>query len=187
MLNKIMNEHENMIRKYWLLSVFFILVVRPLVVLAIPAISSLSPISEKDLAVCPVGVTIGIIQVVFLWHCAYRNQGTKLLSFYLVSLPLWLVISIMEALTDSGDAGTITASDSSDAVSITTGLISILVELSIFFWWFVLSLKMKDVNKAIKERMLEEKLKTLEEIAEYYPSPRVRRSAQMILEENKWM
>ena len=100
MLNKIMNEHENMIRKYWLLSVFFILVVRPLVVLAIPAISSLSPISEKDLAVCPVGVTIGIIQVVFLWHCAYRNQGTKLLSFYLVSLPLWLVISIMEALSE---------------------------------------------------------------------------------------
>lgn len=150
----VITKLENKTRKHWLFSTFFFLAFYPLVDLAISSILSLSSISKEALADCSAKVITGIIQAVFLWHCAYRNHGTKLLSFYLVSLPLVLMISIVAPLADSSDAGTTNTSDSCDAYTITT----FLVALSVFFWWLVLSLKMKNVNKAIQKRMLKKKL-----------------------------
>lgn len=141
------NKSENKTRKYWLVSTFFFLVFFPLVDLAISAILSPIPIPKEVLADCPAKVTIGIIQAIFLWHCAYRNHGTKLLSFYLVAGPLLVMISMVSPLADD----TTTASGSGDAYTITTSLIALFG----FFWWFLLSLKMKNVNKAIQARILE--------------------------------
>lgn len=145
---------ENKTRKHWLFSTFFILVFYPLIDLAISAISSVSSIPKEVLADFTVKIITGVIQTIFLWHCAYRNHGTKLLSFYLVALPLLLVISMVVSLADPGNVDTTTASDSCATYTITASLGA----LAAFFWWLVLSLKMKNVNKAIQEKMLEEKL-----------------------------
>jgi hypothetical protein len=154
--NCVINKSENKTRKHWLFSTFFILVFHPLVDLAISAILPHDSLPEKDLADRPVQVIIGMIQAVFLWHCAYRNHGTKLLSFYLVSLPLVFIISML--IPDSGDTGATGASDFCHAYTIVSGLLA----LTVFFWWLVLSLKMKNVNKAMQKRILTESSKLAE-------------------------
>lgn len=151
MESKITNKHEDKTRRRWLFSTFLVLVFLPSLSLAMDAFLPWN--SSEDLGEPIVRLIIGIFQIIFLWHCAYRNQGTKLLSFYVVTLPLLAIISMVTCLLDSSEPCTPTSYE----VYITG--IAALVELSVLFSWLVLSLKMKDVNKAIQERMSEEKIK----------------------------
>jgi hypothetical protein len=135
----ITNYSENKIRKHWLLSAGSLFLFYPIVrfvlfLLLLPQGALSKGVLMDSLA----HVFSGTFVMLVIWHCAYRKYGTKLLSFWLFVSPLTMGASIMKALRESGDTWTVSF---------------ISFEVAVFLWWFLLSLKMRSVNKAVQERL----------------------------------
>lgn len=77
------------------------------------------------------------IELWLIWHCAYRKPGTKLLTFWLFFSPLEWLISMVMALKESNPW--------------MIGFIP--VDTSIFLWCYLMSIKVRNINKTINERL----------------------------------
>ena len=90
-------------------------------------------ILESVLYECLIYVTFGILSLWLIWYCAYKNPGTRLLTF-------WLVMSPIKRITNIGQK----LSEPSGVLII----IALVIENGIFLWWYLLSLKLRKINKA---------------------------------------
>jgi hypothetical protein len=131
------NKIEGKNRKYWLFSSFCVFLFLPINWLFI-AIASSEGIKSSDLYSslgCGIFVLIAVqvsIQLYAIWYCAYKKHGTKLLTCLLVLLPIsrfaaWSVIP-REPLI----------------------IVVTLIDVVICAWWFVLSLRIRKINKKIQ-------------------------------------
>lgn len=137
--NFVISKSQNKTRKHWLLSTFSLLILYPLVLFAFFAVLSESVAIPKDALIeSLIHAFAGIIPMWIIWHCAYRKYGTKFLTFWLVTSPIKALASIVEFLKESYDSWTIAY---------------ILLDLAFFSWWFIISLKMRTVNKTIQKRL----------------------------------
>ncbi len=139
MPSSIANNSENRIRKHWLFSTASLLIFYPLALFAFFSfLSTRISISEEAL-IEPLAYAIaGLIPLWLIWHCAYRKHGTKLLSFWMVVSPIKMLASIVGCLKEPCNLWVIAF---------------ILLDVAIFLWWWLLSFKMKAVNKTIQERL----------------------------------
>lgn len=137
---EIINQSEGRFRKHWLLSTACFVIFCPLVLFAFRTIAYGDAFLPKHLLfVAPITYIIrGVICLMIIWHCAYRKCGTKLLTFLLIVCPFKILSSIQQFLKKPFDVW--------DVVILS-------IEIALFLWWFLLSLKMKTVNKAIQGRM----------------------------------
>lgn len=140
--NNVITTSENRIRKHWLISTASISVIFPLALFVflcfLSAHITISHDELKDLLREPlVDAFKGSFSMWLIWFCAYRKPGIKLLTVWLIMTPIWMLASTMKCLMESSDLWTV---------------IAILVEFLIFLWWYVLSFKLRAVNKVIKKR-----------------------------------
>lgn len=138
--SSVTNNFENRIRKHWLLSIASFLVLYPIVLFAFFSFISIRILIPEDvLTELLAHAFAGLFALWLIWHCAYKKHGTKLLSLWMVLSPINMLVSIMESLKESCNALVLTF---------------VLIDISIFLWWWLLSFKLKAVNKAIQERLL---------------------------------
>lgn len=139
MPSSVTNNSENRIRKHWLLSIASFLVFYPIALFAFLSVMSMSISIPEDTLIEPLAYALaGSFSLWLIWHCAYKKHGTKLLSLWMVISPLKMLASIVEYLKEPCNAWVISI---------------VLIEISIFLWWWLLSFKMKAVNKTIQERL----------------------------------
>jgi hypothetical protein len=134
-----MTKPEEKTRKRWLFATFSYFILYPLALCGFLAFLSRS--GSKSVAILVVFLVCGIIKIfpmLLIWHCAYRKYGTKLLTFWLVIWPLPMFALILGIFAKSVDVG---------------ARLYFLIEFAFFVWWFLVSLKMRAVNKSIKERL----------------------------------
>jgi hypothetical protein len=137
--SSITNYSENRIRKHWLLSTACFLIFYPLALFAFVYFLSTRISIPEDALIEPLAHTlVGLFSMWLIWHCAYKKHGTKLLSLWMVVSPLKMLASVVECLKEACNIWMITL---------------FLIEISIFLWWWLLSFKMKAVNKAIQGRL----------------------------------
>ena len=139
--SSVTNNSENRIRKHWLLSTASFLIFYPLALFAFLSFMSTRISIPEDALIEPLAHALaGSFALWLIWHCAYKKYGTKLLSLWLVVSPIKMLASIVECLKECGE--------------INVWVIALVsLEISIFLWWWLLSFKMKAVNKAIQERL----------------------------------
>lgn len=130
---------EEKIRNHWLLSTFCFLVLYPLLLCVLMAVLSVYvPVTQKGIYE-PLGYAAsGTLSLLIIWHCAYRKFGNRLLRLWLVVVPARTFVSTMEYFKVPYSAWTI---------------VFIVIETSLFLWWFVLTLKMLRINKAVRKRL----------------------------------
>jgi hypothetical protein len=127
-----MNESEEKTRKHWLVASFCFLFFYPVASTALVAI-----IFSKTLTMLLAWTAvIGLLQLWLIWHCAYKKHGTKLLTFWLFTAPL-------------AQLGSVVIAFKIDCSAITIG--NSIVQIGVFLWWYLLSLKLRKFNKAIQE------------------------------------
>lgn len=137
--SSVTNNFENKIRKHWLLSIASFLVFYPIALFAFLSFMSMRISIPENALIEPLAhALVGSFSLWLIWHCAYKKHGTKLLSFWMVVSPIRMLASIVGFLKESCNAWVVAF---------------VLIEISIFLWWWLLSFKMKAVNKAIQERM----------------------------------
>lgn len=81
--------------------------------------------------------TISLIFNYALYHCAYKNHGTKLLTFTLVIMVLNIIFDIFNWFSNS--------TPSNAFISLRTTINCVLD-----VWWFILSIDLRRINKAIQ-------------------------------------
>lgn len=135
----IINKSEEKTRKHWLLSTFCFLVFYPLTLFAFFAIlSHWLPIPKNTGIGLIAHAFTGLFSLWIVWHCAYKKYGTRLLTFWLIIIPFKQLASIVEVLKETWDLWTI---------------FFLALDIGVFLWWYLLSLKMRKVNKSIQERL----------------------------------
>ncbi len=128
------NKSEEKTHKYWLFSSLCMLVLFPLIVLGfMVTLSKQIDIPESVLYECLIYVILGILSLWLIWYCAYKNPGTRLLTFWLFTSPIKRITQIGQELSESSDVLII---------------IPLIIESGIFLWWYLLSLKLRKINKA---------------------------------------
>jgi hypothetical protein len=83
-------------------------------------------------------LTVAVITVLvfyILYRCSYVKPGTKFLTFCLIVGPLLKLKATVDALRTGHDYVT---------------LIALAVNLGFYIWWYVLSLRLRKMNKRIK-------------------------------------
>jgi hypothetical protein len=123
-------------QKRWLIVTVVYKFILPLLLFAISA-----SLFEKN--ECPPEVVSELLRNVFLglislwifWHCAYKKNGTKLLTLFLVLSPIIVAKDLMRSLKESTDPWTL-------------GLL--ILGLSLYIYWYIFSLKLKRINQKIK-------------------------------------
>jgi hypothetical protein len=98
----IINESMKKIRRHWLFSTFSFLVLYPFALFGFYFALSKQYAVDQDILVnfLKYGIT-GILQMLIIWHCAYRKFGTKLLTFWLAIGSSRVFVSIIECLNDT--------------------------------------------------------------------------------------
>lgn len=139
MPSSVTNDCENRIRKHWLLSAASFLIFYPLALFAFLSFMSTRISIPEGALIEPLAHALaGSFALGLIWHCAYKKHGTKLLSLWMVVSPIKMLASIAECLKESCNIWVISL---------------VLIEISIFLWWWLLSFKMKAVNKTIQGRL----------------------------------
>jgi hypothetical protein len=129
------SPHEKSVRKQWLIISIIAILAWPLITLGF-----MSFLSRKEHV--PVGaywvylivalITIFIFYI--LYRCTYVKHGTRFLTFCLIVGPLLKLKATVDALKVSHDYVT---------------LIALMANLGFYAWWYVLSLKMRKMNKKV--------------------------------------
>jgi hypothetical protein len=80
-------------------------------------------------------ILVGMIPFVILWHCAYKNPGTKLLTWGLVLGAIRFIPESVKELKEVTDAW---------------GLGVFVLGAAVYVWWYFFSLKLRADNVNIK-------------------------------------
>jgi hypothetical protein len=138
--NSIITRFQSRTRKLWLFSTFTLLVLNPLAYLVFFAILSAEASLSKETLIAFLACTVKCgIPMLIIWHCAYRRYGTKLLTLWLFMTPFNIFALILAAFL---------------AYSNVWVMACILIELFVCVWWFIISLKMRTINKTIRAMLL---------------------------------
>lgn len=139
-LECLINKSDSRIRKHWLLSTFSLFILIPIslscfwailsFIMFIPLVATIEPL---------IYAIIGLSQGALIWHCAYKKYGTKLLTAWLIIFPLNQLRIIPEIFIDP-------------PANWFNGAI-ILLEIAIFIWWYIMSIKLRAINMTVKKRL----------------------------------
>lgn len=136
--NCVINKSEEKVRKHWLFSTWFFFFLYPIALFAFFAVLSEKVYIPEDAIYEQLVYAIaGLIPIWLIWHCAYRKNGIKLLTFWLVVGPIKMLASIAEI--------------SNEPCNVWVNAF-VAINIGLFIWWFLLSLEMRKVNKSIQER-----------------------------------
>lgn len=123
-----MSEKDKKTRRHWLIAtlVYF---------LGFPALLFLMFVilaGDRLATIALFGLILILSSIPFwiIYHCAYRKPGTKWLMFYLIILPIQFVSSLQSLREDP------------------RAWLGIIIGLPICIWWYVLSLKLRKINKS---------------------------------------
>ncbi|HEY5235512.1 MAG TPA: hypothetical protein VIJ14_04990 [Rhabdochlamydiaceae bacterium] len=130
-----LNPHEKSLRKQWLVISIIAILAWPLITLGF-----MSFISRKEHV--PAGVywvyfgvaLLTVLLFYVLYRCAYVKPGIRFLTFVLIVGPLLKLKATFDALKVGHDHVT---------------LIALAVNLGFYAWWYILSLKLRKMNKKI--------------------------------------
>lgn len=137
--SSVTNNCENRIRKHWLFSIASFLVFYPIGLFAFLSFMSMRISIPEDALIEPLAHALaGSFALWLIWHCAYKKHGTKLLSLWMVVSPIKMLASIVECLKETCNAWVVAL---------------VVVEISVFLWWWLLGFKMRAVNRAIQNRL----------------------------------
>jgi len=144
--SRVMNKSEEKIRKHWLFSTISLLILYPIALFAFLAALSEGVHIPEDALIEPLAYAFtGLFSLWLIWHCAYRKYGTGMLGFWLIVSPFKQLASIVEALKEPCNGWTIAF---------------IALGIGVFLWWYLLSLKMRKVNKSIQSRLAQKKVQS---------------------------
>ena len=127
-----MTEKDKKTRRHWLIATLVYFLGFPALLFLIFVI-----LAGDRLATIALFAFILILSSIPFWiiyHCAYRKPGTKWLMFYLITVPIQFVSSL-PSLRDDPRAW-----------------LGIVICLPICIWWYVLSLKLRKINKLQQPR-----------------------------------
>lgn len=128
---------EKSLRKQWLIITVMAFLAWPLFKLGLAGSWMIKDLI-KDHQILSLGIFISfalIIVLLFyvLYRCAYVKPGIRYLTFLLIIIPVQLMFNIMDIIR-IGDNGVILA--------------SLLVDFGLNAWWYLLSWKLRKVNKS---------------------------------------
>jgi hypothetical protein len=130
-----LNPHEKSLKKQWLVISIIAILAWPLITLAF-----MTFISRKEhipASIYWVYFSIAVLTVLIfyvLYRCAYVKPGIRFLTFCLIVGPLLKLKATVDALRVGHDHVT---------------LIALAVNLGFYAWWYILSLKLRQMNKKI--------------------------------------
>ena len=127
---------EKSLRKQWLVLSLIAILAWPIITLGFLAyLNSKEPVPKEFVGIylAVILVTVGVFYA--LYRCAYKKPGIRFLTFCLI---LGLLLKIQGAVS--------TLKQAQDS----TTVVALIVNLAFYAWWFVLSLKLRKMNKAIQ-------------------------------------
>ena len=127
---------EKSLRKQWLVLSWIAILAWPLVTLAFMGYVAM----REHVPGHVLGVFLGVAVVTavvfyFLYYCSYVKPGIRFLTFCLIVGPLLKLKATVDALKVGHDVVTVAA---------------LVVNLGFYIWWYVLSLKLRKMNLALK-------------------------------------
>ena len=133
-------ETEQKTRKQWLFSTAALLFLFPLAVFVFfvaffKLIHVPGEFLFRELGSC-MG---GLIPLWIIWHCCYRKYGTRLITLWLFASPLSQVREIYGVIKEGFNPIVICVAA---------------IELGLFVWWYLLSLRIRKLNKSAREKAL---------------------------------
>ncbi len=135
------SSKESKIRKWWLYTTVFYLTGCSLICSAILfVLSYFTFISEEVILECLAYSFAGLIPLACIYYCAYKKPGTCLLTFWLIACPFRFLADIIKDFKEWGV----------DGWTVGEAVFRIMVFLS----WYVLSIKLRQINKNIKDKKL---------------------------------
>ncbi len=129
------NSHEKSLRKQWLVISIIAILAWPLITLGF--MSFILRKQHVPGAVYWVSLVVALLTVLVfyvLYRCAYVKPGIRFLTFVLIVGPLLKLKATFDALKMGHDHVT---------------LIALAVNLGFYAWWYILSLKLRKMNKKI--------------------------------------
>jgi len=142
-------EEENQ-RKWWARVAIgypfylFVLLVLPVIFIVQEPNSGEVLFLETAMGQLIVAITGSLIQLLISWHCAYDNYGTRWLMFWLIISPI-LFLRDLSAVFQDPEIFNL------EPVPLTITIVFTLVfSLPIFIWHYILTIKMRKINKKIQ-------------------------------------
>lgn len=126
---QLISSQQEKIRKHWLICAISTCLVYPLVDFAWELFTQGMPTSSAELYFHLINQTLGLIIFALYFHCAYKKHGTRLLTWTLM-----LGVASLFTLTNLGGKFSL----------------NLILPLCINAWWYLMSLKLRRVNKEIQ-------------------------------------
>ena len=145
-----MSQKEAKIRKYWLIATILLLLVIPLLSFAFLAVVFKIPVSVVIVWQLTTGLA-GLIPLWIIWHCAYKKPGTKWLTCWLICTPLYSLQTWVQLVKEPWDPWF-------------TGIA--VFDLLCYVGWYVLSLKLRKINKQLQANSSPEYAKAVRDLRE---------------------
>lgn len=142
MLELQLETKDQRIRKNWLIitiltgigSIFINLGL----ILAFPSISKEGEIELLIKLIFLIRSVVGSsLWILIFWYCAYKRQGSRLLTFSAILSPFLVIRSIYTLQDDFLDLSSV---------------IALMSEMGLYAWWYVFSLKLRRVNKKLRSQ-----------------------------------
>ena len=130
-----LSSHEKSLRKQWLVISIIAILAWPLITLGF--MTFILRKQHVPGAVYWVSLVVALLTVLVfyvLYRCAYVKPGIRFLTFVLIVGPLLKLKATFDALKMGHDHVT---------------LIALAVNLGFYAWWYILSLKLRQMNKKI--------------------------------------
>ena len=127
---------EKSLRKQWLIISLIAILAWPIITLAFMSYISMKEHVPQGVYLVYLAVALITILLFFiLYRCAYVKPGIRFLTFCLIIGPLLKLKATIDALKVGHDHVT---------------LIALFANLAFYVWWYILSLKLRKMNKRIK-------------------------------------
>lgn len=137
MLSTLMSEKDIQTRKRWLTLLSLTTLIHPLnffLRFPLDQFFELSAWSSRTESLLTVGFFLAINYLVY--HCAYKNPGTKLLTFYILLARVTFVLAVYNWVRE----GTLLNTDTLYM------RICFLLDNGLYLYWYLLNLKMRTIN-----------------------------------------
>ncbi len=137
-MTHIFTPKEKSLRKQWLVFSLIAIVAWPIVTLGFLAYVNFKtavPASIYFVYISVILITAAVFYI--LYKCAYKKPGIRFLTFCLIVGPLLKLQGAVGTLKQAHD---------------NTTLLALIINLAFYAWWFILSLKLRKMNKAIQHQ-----------------------------------
>lgn len=134
----LIDKNDAKTRVQWLLCTALLFVIFPAFVFF--GISKLFVLQELTFINYKECLFASIVYIPLLYYFAFLKVGTKVLTLSLVVSSVHMIRNVIEMLKQYPNI---------DLVN----LLILLIEVSIYFWWFMLSIRMLNINKKIRLKL----------------------------------